>query len=270
MRYDLDQLQTDETRIKFVGVGHVGRRITQELARSHPYDVGYDNETTALFVAVDQLIVLADAEDEAADLAGTVAGFREAGCKCIVAFVPQPPATDSRRAQSVLTRLRGWGPLLDGLFLLPTTDAELMDARIVEAADQLATVISVPGMMCIDFSDVVTVMRQPGWGRVVSGEASGVQRARLAAQATLDHPDLHGGISRAASILGILVMDDSCTLDEYYEILNEIDARVSSETTCILGTSFDETLGDQLRLVLFVGGLPEEDVWPDVGRPTAP
>lgn len=249
---------------RVVGVGRFGQRILQELAKAIPanpdFIISLEESTSARFEAATLHILLADPEDEGVDLSRAVEQAQDAGARRLIAVIPMPSQASGKSMNHAHEVLRAWQSLSIGLFLVPATESISPDSQIVDALRSLHMLTSEPSMPCIDFADVLTVLLQPGWGRIMIEEASGINRAQLAARAVVEHPELPvwlGGYGGALIVMTVNMAYADWSLDEYYAIMNVIQEKVHKDITLIIGINTDSTLGDRLRVTLYASGLPE-------------
>nr|WP_293369162.1 cell division protein FtsZ [Nevskia sp.] len=124
------------------------------------------------------------------------------------------------------------------------------------AVQGISDLITRPGMMNVDFADVKTVMTNRGMAMMGLGAASGEDRARKAVEAALSSPLLDDlELTGARGILVNITSDESLTLDELELINDRIGEIASFEADIKCGTSFDPTLGGELRVTVVATGL---------------
>jgi len=124
------------------------------------------------------------------------------------------------------------------------------------AVQGISDLITRPGMMNVDFADVKTVMTNRGMAMMGLGAASGEDRARKAVEAALSSPLLDDlELIGARGILVNITSDESLTLDELELINDRIGEIASGEADIKCGTSFDPTLGGELRVTVVATGL---------------
>jgi len=135
------------------------------------------------------------------------------------------------------------------------------------AVQGISDLITRPGMMNVDFADVKTVMTNRGMAMMGLGAASGDDRARKAVESALSSPLLDDlELTGARGILVNITSDESLTLDEL-ELINErIGEIASNEADIKCGTSFDPTLGCEIRVTVVATGL--EGSRPAIAKPT--
>ena len=187
-----------------------------------------------------------------------------------VAVVTKPFSFEGKRMRSAETGLKSLSEHVDSLIVIPNEKliavmgggAKLTDAFIAandvlhNAVSGIAEIISNPGMINVDFADVKTVMSEIGMAMMGSAEASGENRAREAAEAAVASPLLENiDLKGARGVLVNITADDSLTMQEYYEVMNTIQSFAAEEATVIVGTSFDEAMGSNLRVTMVATGL---------------
>jgi len=141
-------------------------------------------------------------------------------------------------------------------------DAEM--AECFRAADDvlhnacagIAEIINVPGLVNVDFEDVKTVMSEQGKAMMGTALASGLDRARIAAEQAVASPLLEGvDLSGARGVLVNITASSSLKMKETREVMNTIRAFAADDATVIFGTVCDEAIGDGLRVTVVATGL---------------
>ncbi|MCK0208035.1 cell division protein FtsZ [Starkeya koreensis] len=112
------------------------------------------------------------------------------------------------------------------------------------------------GLINLDFADVRAVMREMGKAMMGTGEASGEQRARHAAEAAIANPLLDEVSMRGARGLLISITGGKdLTLFEVDEAATRIREEVDPDANIILGATFDETLEGLIRVSVVATGI---------------
>ncbi len=111
------------------------------------------------------------------------------------------------------------------------------------------------GLINLDFADVRSVMRGMGKAMMGTGEASGEDRARHAAEAAISNPllddvSIHGARGLLISITG----GDDLTLYEVDEAASRIREEVGADANIILGATFDDALEGIIRVSVVATG----------------
>jgi len=119
----------------------------------------------------------------------------------------------------------------------------------------IAEVINVPGMVNVDFADVCTLMSENGRAMMGAASASGENRAQRAAEQAIASPLLEDvDLSGARGVLVNITSSSSITLEEFHEVMNCFQF-AAAEATVIVGSVFDENMGDELRVTIVATGL---------------
>ncbi|OYU95832.1 MAG: cell division protein FtsZ [Bacteroidetes bacterium B1(2017)] len=134
------------------------------------------------------------------------------------------------------------------------------------AAKGIAEVITYPGEINVDFEDVKTVMKSSGVALMGSAQASGPNRAIDAVTAALSSPLLNESKIQGAKNILLNVSSASgeheLLMSEFGEINNYIQEESGFTAEMIIGTSYDETLGDNISVTLIATGfesIPKEN-----------
>ncbi len=130
------------------------------------------------------------------------------------------------------------------------------DNVLRNAVGGIAEIINIPGLVNVDFEDVRTVMGEMGKAMMGSAVASGVDRARIAAEKAVASPLLEGiELSGARGVLVNITASGSMALNEYREVMATIRQYTAAEATVICGAVFDESMEDALRVTVVATGL---------------
>jgi len=112
------------------------------------------------------------------------------------------------------------------------------------------------GLINLDFADVRTVMAGMGTAMMGTGEAAGEKRAIEAAELAILNPLLDDVSLRGARGLLISISGSrSLTLYEVDEAASRVRQEVDPDADIIIGATFDETLGDKIRVSIVASGL---------------
>src|SRR5436190_715818 len=132
----------------------------------------------------------------------------------------------------------------------------------------ISEIINVPGLINVDFQDVRTVMAEQGMAVMGSAAASGVDRARIAAEQAVACPLLEGvNLSGARGVVvNITANKSSLKLRETKEVMNTIRGFAADDATIIFGAVYDDPMGEELRVTVIATGLGQ----PQVARQSRP
>jgi cell division protein FtsZ len=130
------------------------------------------------------------------------------------------------------------------------------DNVLRNAVGGIAEIINVPGLVNVDFEDVRTVMGEMGKAMMGSAAASGMDRARLAAEQAVASPLLEGiELSGARGVLVNISANSNLGMKEVREVMNTIRAYAAEDAHIIFGTVFDDAMEDNLRVTVVATGL---------------
>ena len=130
------------------------------------------------------------------------------------------------------------------------------DNVLRSAVGGIAEIINVPGLVNVDFQDVRTAMGEMGRAMMGSAEASGMDRARIAAEQAAVSPLLEGTeLSGARCVLINITASRSLKMSEVRDAVRTVQAFAASEAFVKYGTVFDETMEDRIRVTVVATGL---------------
>ena len=130
----------------------------------------------------------------------------------------------------------------------------IADDVLRQAVQGVSDVITVPGIINLDFADVRSIMKDAGSALMGIGRASGENRARAAAELAIASPLLELDIQGATGVLVNVAASSTVTLHEVNEAINHITERADPEANIIFGTSLDETLADEVQITVIATG----------------
>ncbi len=119
----------------------------------------------------------------------------------------------------------------------------------------IAELITIPGLINVDFADVRTIMREMGDALMGTGTATGENRAIEAAHAAISSPLLEGvSISGAQGVLVNVTGGPTMSLVEVDEAVSVIHEASGEEANVIMGAVIDENLGDEMLVTVIATG----------------
>ncbi len=130
----------------------------------------------------------------------------------------------------------------------------VVDDVLRQGVAGISDIITVPGLINLDFADVRTIMKDAGSALMGIGRATGENRALEAARQAVASPLLEINISGAQGILFNITGSSNLTLWEVTEAAEEIRAAADPEANIIFGTSFNERLGDEVMITVIATG----------------
>jgi cell division protein FtsZ len=133
------------------------------------------------------------------------------------------------------------------------------DDVLAHATKGISEIITVPGLVNVDFADVRSVMRGMGNALMGMGFAQGPDRAREAAQMAISSPLLEDiSIAGARALLVNFQGGDDMSLAEIDEASNAILEAAGEEALVIFGAVVDSSLKDEMRVTLIATGFGVE------------
>lgn len=189
-----------------------------------------------------------------------------------VAVVTKPfPFEGSRRMKIAEEGIRELARDVDSLITIPNekllavlgSELTLLNAFksandvLLGAVKGIAELITRPGLINVDFADVRTVMSEMGMAVMGSGEASGQNRARDAAERAIACPLLEdANIAGARGVLVNVTAGLDLSIGEFDEVGNAVKDFASEDATVVVGTVIDPELEGELRVTVVATGLP--------------
>ena len=141
----------------------------------------------------------------------------------------------------------------------------IADDVLRQGVQGITDLITVPGLINLDFADVRTIMRQAGSALMGIGVAGGENRAADAAKAAISSPLLEASVEGATGILLNITGGSDMGLFEVNEAAEIIGSAADGDANIIFGAVIDEALGDQVRVTVIATGFDRHS--PD--RPAA-
>jgi cell division protein FtsZ len=130
----------------------------------------------------------------------------------------------------------------------------VVDDVLRQGVQGISDIITVPGLINLDFADVRAIMKDAGSALMGIGRASGENRAIDAARQAIASPLLEIDIAGAQGILFNITGSSSLSLFEVTEAAEEIRAAADPEANIIFGTSFNDRLGDEVAITVIATG----------------
>lgn len=140
------------------------------------------------------------------------------------------------------------------------------DKVLMQGVQGISDIITVPGLINVDFADVKTVMQTAGSALMGVGRASGEGRAVEAAQNAINSPLLESTIDGASGVIFSVTGGPDLTLHEVQEAANVIYQSVSQDANIIFGAVLDDRLQGEVLITVIATGFdmlnqnPEDQV----------
>ena len=136
----------------------------------------------------------------------------------------------------------------------------IADVVLSQGTQGITDLITVPGIINLDFADVKTIMKQAGTAMMGIGTSSGDTRAVDAAQQAISSPLLESSIDGATRVLLSIAGSKDLGIQEISDAADVVANAVDPEANIIFGTVVDESLGDQVRITVIATGFSDSNV----------
>ena len=135
----------------------------------------------------------------------------------------------------------------------------IADDVLRQGVQSIAELVTVPGVINLDFADVKTIMMGSGPAWMAVGHARGENRATEAARAAMASPLIDVPIEGATRVLLNITGGTDLTLQEVQESADFISRMVDPEANIIFGMVADPKMEDEVRITVIATGLPQDD-----------
>ncbi len=133
----------------------------------------------------------------------------------------------------------------------------MADDVLRQGVQGITDLITVPGLVNLDFADVRTIMRDAGSALMGIGEADGPNRAAEAARSAVSSPLLEASIDGATGILLNISGGADIGLFEVNEAAEVVTEAADQNANVIFGAVIDDTLGGGIRVTVIATGFGE-------------
>lgn len=196
---------------------------------------------------------------------------RESGA-LTVAIVTKPFAFEGTRrmvvAEEGIEELNG---NVDALIVIPNqrlmdvidrkttlSDAfKVVDSVLAHGVQGISEIITIPGLINVDFADVRAIMKDAGSALLGIGTGVGENRAQMAARAAISSPLLEVSIEGARGVLFNIAGGPDITMAEVDEAARIISENADADANIIFGATINPKLSDQLRITVVATGFDE-------------
>ncbi len=199
-----------------------------------------------------------------------------------VAIVTTPFAFERRRKQIAADGVEALREVVDALIVVPNERLMELSSRDLGAfeayrlADDvlrqgiqgISDLITIPGLINLDFADIRSVMSDTGSALMAMSRASGEQRAEQAAHDALTNPLLDVDIRGARNVIFNITGGDDLTMAEVHQIADIIEGAAHPDANIIFGTVHDASLDGAIKLTVVATGFEPRVIHPEF--PSAP
>ena len=139
------------------------------------------------------------------------------------------------------------------------------DNVLRQGVQGITDLITIPGLINLDFADVRTIMQDAGSALMGIGAAAGESRAAEAAKAAISSPLLEESVEGATGVLLNITGGKDLGLFEVNEAAEIVHSAADANANIIFGAVIDDSLGDDIRVTLIATGFDHRRVGPGVG-----
>ncbi len=196
---------------------------------------------------------------------------REVGCLTIGIVTKPFKFEGRRRVATALEGLDALKPYVDTMIIIPNdrllyvVDRNTSMLEAFREADNvlrqgvqgIAEIITVPGLINVDFADVKTVLKDKGTALMGIGISSDENRAVEAAKKAIESPLLDANIDGATDAIVNVTSGTGIALWEVTEAIESIQAASSTEINIIHGATINEDLEDEVIVTVIAAGFDE-------------
>lgn len=136
----------------------------------------------------------------------------------------------------------------------------LADNVLGQGVQGISDLITVPGLINVDFADVKTIMVDSGSALMGIGQASGENRAATAARMAISSPLLEVSIDGARGILYNITGGNDMSMSEVSDASAIIAAAAAPDANIIFGATIDENMGSTIKISVIATGFDEKQL----------
>jgi len=270
---DVQQLHLSDAPVKL----HIGRELTQGLGSGADPEVGrraaeenYDQIKNALRGSDMVFVTAGEGGGTGTGAAPVVARIARELKALTVGIVTTPFRFEgTRRLASSSAGIDELRAACDTVIVIPNDrllevldrSTSMLDAFKVaddvlrQGVQGITDLITMPGLINLDFADVRTVMRDAGSALMGIGYATGEDRAKQAAERALRSPLIDTEIVAARGILLSIAGGEDLTLLEVNDAAEVVRQAATDDTNIIFGATVDERLAGQIWVTVVATGL---------------
>jgi len=134
----------------------------------------------------------------------------------------------------------------------------IVDEVLKQGVQGISEIITIPGLVNVDFADVKAIMKDAGSALMGIGRSSGENRAVEAARAAIDSPLLELSIKGAKGVLFTVTGGSDLSMHEVNEAAEVITSSIDGNAKVIFGAVVDENLGDEIKITVIATGFTSQ------------
>lgn len=134
---------------------------------------------------------------------------------------------------------------------------KVADSVLTQGVQGISEIITLPGLINVDFADVRAIMSNAGSSLMGIGSGIGENRAQTAARSAIASPLLEVSMDGARGVLFNIVGGPDLTMTEVDEAAKIISAAADPDANIIFGATINEAMHDQIRITLVATGFDQ-------------
>ncbi len=131
---------------------------------------------------------------------------------------------------------------------------KVADSVLTQGVQGISDLITLPGLINVDFADVKTIMQNAGSALMGIGTGVGENRAQTAARVAVSSPLLEISMTGARGVLFNIIGGPDLTMSEVDEAAKIIAAEADPDANIIFGATIDDTMHDQMKITVIATG----------------
>lgn len=134
---------------------------------------------------------------------------------------------------------------------------KMADGVLGQGVQGISDIITIPGLINLDFADVKSVMSEAGSALLGIGTGIGENRAQIATKTAISSPLLEVSIEGAKGVLFNVTGGRDLTMNEVDEAAKLIGEAADADANIIFGAVIDENMVDQIKIIVIATGFDE-------------
>lgn len=134
---------------------------------------------------------------------------------------------------------------------------KVVDSVLTQGVQGISDIITVPGLINVDFADVKAIMKSAGSALMGMGNGVGENRAQMAARAAISSPLLDTTVEGAKGILLNITGGPDLTMTEVDEAASTVSQAADADANIIFGATIDEKMVDQIKITVIATGFDQ-------------
>jgi cell division protein FtsZ len=140
---------------------------------------------------------------------------------------------------------------------------KIADNVLRQGVQGISEIITVPGLINADFSDVRNIMADTGSALMGIGQGSGENKAIEAVKSAINSPLLEYSIEGAKGVVFTITGGANLSMHDVSEAAKMINSLADKEAKIVFGAVIDESLGDEIKVTIVATGFNDKNIRPN-------